>query len=81
MERPVDTDLADVAADDPVQRQQTLCCELVEHASVDPLVATGAQAVSDTRRSKRASMLTHEEPVVRRIMIPQKHNQIGTRGR
>ena len=37
--------------------------------------------VSDTSKSRIASMSTHDAPVTNRIKIPRKHNRSGTRGR
>lgn len=77
----IDGDLAQVETDDPAERRHRLSVDLVEDASVDPFVAAGTQRVSETLKSRMASMSCHDDPVVNRIKIPWKHSRSETLGR
>lgn len=67
----VNRDVVEFEADDPAECGQRLVAQLIEDPSVDRFVAPSARVMSDTWRSRIASMSTQEAPVVSRIINPR----------
>jgi hypothetical protein len=78
---PVDRDVIQVEPDDPVERRERSVLSASNTPASIHSSRRARSVVSDTWRSRIASMSTHDAPVTSRIRIPRKQTRPGTRGR
>ena len=82
MQSGVDSHLAEVEPNDPVEGGFGFGTNLFEHTGFDPVVASSPQRrVRHMVLKDRFDVHTHDAPVTRRMRMPRKHSRSATRGR